>query len=153
MGSDLTEEHSTLARELERVAEHLRRFTVRVHGGGRGGGSGVVWRPTGLILTNAHVARAPSAAVTLADGRTFEAAVTATDLRLDLAALALPAGDLPTARIGDSDAVRVGELALAVGNPLGMAGALTAGIIHGLGPRSYRSLGLERHSAFTVGRE
>jgi serine protease Do len=134
MGPDLTREYSTLERELESVAERLRQLTVQVHGRRRGGGSGVIWRSAGLIITNAHVARAPSAAVTLADGRTFEATVTAIDRQRDLAALRLRAGDLPCARIGDSNAVRVGELAFAVGNPLGIVGALTAGIIHTLGP-------------------
>jgi serine protease Do len=134
MGPDLTRESSALERELERIAEQLRQLTVRVHGRRRGGGSGVIWRSTGLIITNAHVARAPSATVTLADGRTFEATVTAIDLQRDLAALELRAGGLPCARIGDSNAVRVGELAFAVGNPLGIVGALTAGIIHALGP-------------------
>ncbi|HEX9868182.1 MAG TPA: trypsin-like peptidase domain-containing protein [Candidatus Tectomicrobia bacterium] len=116
------------------IAEHLRQLTVQVHGRRAGGGSGVIWRSTGLIITNAHVARAPSAAVTLADGRAFEATVTARDLQRDLAILRLQASDLPVALIGDSSAVRVGELAFAVGNPLGIVGALTAGIIHALGP-------------------
>jgi serine protease Do len=116
------------------IAEHLRQLTVQVHGRRAGGGSGVIWRSTGLIITNAHVVRAPSAAVTLADGRAFEATVTARDLQRDLAILRLQASDLPVALIGDSSAVRVGELAFAVGNPLGIVGALTAGIIHALGP-------------------
>jgi serine protease Do len=133
MGADLTTEHSALERELNGLAERLRQLTVRVHSGRQGGGSGVIWRPTGVIITNAHVARARSAAVTLADGRIIEAAVTAVDLQRDLAALRLRASDLPCARIGDSSAVRVGELAFAVGNPLGIVGALTVGIIHAHG--------------------
>ena len=116
------------------IAEHLRQLTVQVQGRRPGGGSGVIWRSTGLIITNAHVVRAPSATVTLADGRAFEATVTARDLQRDLAVLRLQASDLPCAPIGDSSAVRVGELAFAVGNPLGIVGALTAGIIHALVP-------------------
>src|SRR5262245_37440094 len=123
---------SLLQGEIERIAEHLRQLTVQVHAGGRGGGAGVIWRSTGLIITNAHVARAPTAAVTLANGRILEAAVTARDRQRDLAALKVHASDLPCARIGNSDALRVGELAFAVGNPLGLVGALTAGIIHAL---------------------
>jgi len=116
------------------IAERLRHLTVQVQGRRPGGGSGVIWRSTGVIITNAHVARAPSATVTLSDGRSFEATVTARDAQRDLAALTLPASDLPSASIGDSSALRVGELAFAVGNPLGIVGALTVGIIHALGP-------------------
>ena len=134
MGADLTWESSPLERELAMIAEHLRQVTVQVRGRRAGGGSGVIWRSTGLIITNAHVARAPSATVTLANGRAFEAIVTARDLRRDLAALRMQASDLPAAAIADSSAVRVGELAFAVGNPLGIVGALTVGIIHALGP-------------------
>ena len=134
MGPDLTREFSPLECKLAMIAEHLRQLTVQVHGRRAGGGSGVIWRSTGLIITNAHVVRAPSAAVTLADGRAFEATVTARDLQRDLAILRLQASELPVALIGDSSAVRVGELAFAVGNPLGIVGALTAGIIHALGP-------------------
>ena len=134
MGADLTWESSPLERDLAMIAEHLRQLTVQVHGRRAGGGSGVIWRPTGLIITNAHVARAPSATVTLANGRAFEATVAARDLQRDLAVLSMQAGDLPAAAIADSSAVRVGELAFAVGNPLGIVGALTVGIIHALGP-------------------
>jgi serine protease Do len=134
MGADLTWESSPLERELALIAEHLRQVTVQVHGRRAGGGSGVIWRSTGLIITNAHVARAPSATVTLANGRAFEATVIARDLRRDLAVLRMQANDLPSAAIADSSTVRVGELALAVGNPLGIVGALTVGIIHALGP-------------------
>jgi serine protease Do len=134
MGPDLTWKSSPLERELAMIAEHLRQLTVQVHGRRAGGGAGVIWRSTGLVVTNAHVARAPSATVILADGRAFEAIVIARDLQRDLAALSLQASNLPVAAIGDSSAVRVGELAFAVGNPLGIVGSLTAGIIHTLGP-------------------
>lgn len=126
--------HAGLAHEFARVAERLRRSTVGVRGHGPGGGSGVIWRPDGLIITNAHVAHGPHAVVELWDGRSLEARVTARDPRRDLASLQVDAADLPAAPIADSDTLRVGELALAVGNPLGVAGALTAGIIHAVGP-------------------
>ncbi|MHB8648102.1 MAG: S1C family serine protease [Thermomicrobiales bacterium] len=112
------------------VAEQLRRSTVQVRGRGPGGGSGVIWQPDGLIITNAHVARGPKALIALSDGRTFEATVTARDERRDLAALNVDATGLPAAMIGDSDALRVGALVLAVGNPLGLTGALTTGVVH-----------------------
>jgi serine protease Do len=99
-----------------------------------GSGSGVIWRPDGLIITNAHVALGPAAAVELWDGRVLEAEVTGRDADRDLAALRVEQSDLPAAPIGDSDALRVGQLVVAVGNPLGLAGALTTGIIHAITP-------------------
>jgi len=134
MGPAMKRGYTALEHELEKVAERLRRLTVQVQGRQPGGGSGVIWRSTGMIITNAHVTRAPSAMVTLSDGRAFEAAVTARDPQRDLAALTLQAGDLASAPIGDSSALHVGELVFAVGNPLGIVGALTAGIIHALSP-------------------
>lgn len=125
---------STLAAAFNRIAEQLRRSTVQVRGRhGPGGGSGVIWQPDGIIVTNAHVARGPEAVVTLADGRSFDVPVTARDDRRDLAALKMEAAGLPAAPIGDSGALRVGELVLAVGNPLGLAGAVTAGVVHATG--------------------
>jgi serine protease Do len=126
--------HAGLAHEVAAVAERLRQSTVAVRGRGPGGGSGVIWRAEGLIVTNAHVARGSEAFVELWDKRTFPAKVVARNARRDLAALTIEAGDLPSAPIADSDALRVGQLVLAVGNPLGLVGALTAGIVHAIGP-------------------
>jgi serine protease Do len=134
MGADMKSRAILLEGEFAKIAERLRRLTVQVRGRRVGWGSGVIWRSTGTIITNAHVVRAPSTTVTLADGRAFEATVTRQDPERDLAVLTLRASGLPVAVIGDSDAVRVGELVLAVGNPLGLVGALTAGIIHTIGP-------------------
>ena len=129
-------------RGLGETAERARRFTVLVQPGGRGSGSGVLWSSDGLIVTNAHVAREPRAQITLWDGREFSAEVVARDARLDLAALHIATQDLPLATSRDSSEVRVGEIALAVGNPLGFLGALTTGVVHGVGP--LRGLG-SRH--------
>ncbi|MBV8728634.1 MAG: trypsin-like peptidase domain-containing protein [Acidobacteriia bacterium] len=120
------------------IAERLRRSTVQVaSGGARGGGaSGVIWSADGLILTNAHVARSTRPQVELWDGRRFEARVTAHDPRRDLAALRIASDGLPAAVAGDSTALRPGEFAVAVGNPLGFAGAVSTGVIHSLGPIS-----------------
>jgi len=116
------------------IAEQLRRSTVQVTSGrGPGSGSGVIWSATGLILTNAHVARGSTMQVELWDGRRFEARVTARDARRDLAALRIQASGLPAATPGDSAAARPGELVLAVGNPLGFAGAVSTGVIHSIG--------------------
>jgi serine protease Do len=118
--------HPDFAAALAGLAEFLRRSTVRVDG--PRSGSGVVWRASGLIVTNAHVATGQRALVTLAGGREFEAAVVARDPRRDLAALAVNASGLPAAAIGESDALRPGELLFAAGNPLGLTGALAAGV-------------------------
>ncbi len=116
--------------ELAAVAEQLRRSTVQVRSDRLSGGSGVIWNSDGLIITNAHVAPKERATVELNDGRVFEAVVTTKDLHRDLAALQIQATDLPAATIGNSDTLRVGELVMAVGNPLGIVGALATGIIH-----------------------
>lgn len=119
------------------IAERLRRSTVHVHAGGgpaRGSGSGVIWSPEGLIITNAHVARSDRAVVELWDGRQLPATLVARDRRRDLASLKLEAGGLPEATPGDSSALRAGELVIAVGNPLGFTGALSTGVVHALGP-------------------
>lgn len=121
------------------IAERLRRFTVQVHlPGARAGGSGIVWNSAGIILTNAHVARAERAQVELWDGRRFAASVSARDPRRDLAALRMEgAADLAPQLVpitpGDSAAVRPGELVIAIGSPLGFAGALSTGVVHSIG--------------------
>src|ERR1700737_20564 len=116
------------------IAEHLRRSTVLVHAGGRGSGSGVIWRSDGLIVTNAHVAHGSHSRVQLWDGREFDATVKSRDPRGDLAELRIDAANLPAASAADSSQVRPGEIAIAIGNPLGFVGALTTGVIHGVGP-------------------
>ncbi|HUI81791.1 MAG TPA: trypsin-like peptidase domain-containing protein [Bryobacteraceae bacterium] len=112
------------------VAERLRRSTVQVFTKGHGAGSGVIWGADGLIITNAHVIRSANPEVELWDGRRFDARISSRDPRRDLSSLRVPAADLPAARRGDSAAVRPGELAIAIGSPLGFAGALTTGVIH-----------------------
>jgi serine protease Do len=121
------------------IAEQLRRSTVLIHAGGRGNGSGVIWSSEGVIVTNAHVVHGSNVGVQLWDGREFDASVTARDPRRDLAALRISANSLPAACPADSSQLRPGELAIAVGNPLGLVGALTTGVIHAIGP--LRALG------------
>ena len=123
------------------IAEQLRRSTVLIHSGGRGNGSGVIWSSDGVIITNAHVARSARLRVQLWDGREFDAAVDSRDSQSDLAKLQVDAANLLAASPGDSSKVRVGELAIAIGNPLGFVGALTTGIIHSVGP--IRGLGAQ----------
>jgi serine protease Do len=117
------------------IAEALRRATVHIsEGNRRGGGSGVIWSPEGLIVTNAHVARAPRLRVELWDGRAFMAGVVSRDPRRDLATIRVPASNLPFAPAADSSTLRAGELVIAIGNPLGFTGALTTGVVHSIGP-------------------
>jgi serine protease Do len=117
------------------IAERLRRCTVQVSQKDRGGaGSGVVWSSDGVLLTNAHVARGSEAQVQLWNGRRFDAQVAARDGRRDLAQLRIAASGLDAVTTGDSRSVRPGEIAIAIGNPLGFSGALSTGVIHSTGP-------------------
>jgi serine protease Do len=116
------------------VSERLRRSTVRVSSGRRDGfGSGVIWNAAGLVLTNAHVATHRESQVELWDGRRFPARVTTRDPRRDLAILRIAAPGLDAATPGDSGALRAGELVIAVGNPMGFAGAVSTGVVHSIG--------------------
>src|SRR5258708_31153798 len=116
------------------IAEQLRRSTVLVLPGERGNGSGVIWSADGVIVTNAHVARASQMRVQLWDGREFDAALISRDTRRDLAELRVNATNLPPVTVADSSQVRPGELAIAIGNPLGFVGALTTGVVQAVGP-------------------
>jgi serine protease Do len=107
----------------------------------RGSGSGVIWSSEGGIVTNAHVVRGARVNVQLWDGREFEARIESRDPHRDLAQLRIEAPNLPAASAADSSAVRPGELAIAIGNPLGFVGALATGVIHAVGP--LRGLGAQ----------
>ncbi|PYT98921.1 MAG: peptidase S1 [Acidobacteria bacterium] len=116
------------------IAEELRRSTVLIYSGGRGSGSGVIWSNDGTLVTNAHVVRSGRPMVELWDGREFEARIQSRDSLRDLAQLRIDATNLTAASAADSSQLRPGELAIAVGNPMGFVGALATGVIHGLGP-------------------
>jgi len=115
------------------LADDLRRITVELTNGDEFAGSGVVWAP-GLVVTNAHVARQSRVMLRLADGRRPEGRLVARDRDADLALLRVPALGLRPPTLAGSDGLRVGSLIVAVGHPLGVRGALTAGIIHAIGP-------------------
>src|SRR5712691_10755651 len=106
---------------------------------GRGGGSGVLFTPDGLILTNSHVvASAGSLAVVMPDGHSSRADVVGEDADTDLAVIRIDGTALPWATLGDSRGVRVGQVAIAIGNPYGFHHSVTAGVVSALG-RSLRS--------------
>lgn len=98
-------------------------------------GSGVIFDANGWILTNHHVvADSGTLTVQLSDGRSFPATVYGTDTLTDLAIVKINATGLPTATLGDSSALKVGQLAIAVGDPLGeYPGTVTTGVVSGLG--------------------
>jgi Do/DeqQ family serine protease len=100
----------------------------------RGLGSGVIVSKDGYILTNNHVVEgADKVRVDLPDHRTFSAKVIGTDPATDLAVVKIDEGNLPTLVVGDSDAVKVGDVVLAIGNPLNVGETVTSGIISAKG--------------------
>jgi S1-C subfamily serine protease len=101
---------------------------------GRGAGSGVVIAPDGYILTNAHVVeRADTVRVGLSDGRHLEGRVIGRDPSSDLAVLRVNGDGLLCAELGDSDRLRVGQLVIAIGNPLGFQSTVTTGVVSAVG--------------------
>ncbi len=131
---------------VERVQPVVVSVLVRTTDGGAEG-SGVVFDGRrGLVVTNNHVVvNATGVEVVLADGQRLDARVYATDALTDLALLAVERSDLPQARFAD-DLPRVGELAIALGNPLGFENSVTAGIVSGL-HRTIPSRGRRPHSS------
>jgi serine protease Do len=115
------------------IAEKLRRSTVHVGAGRRGHGSGTIVKPDGVIVTNAHVAAFSPIEVQLWDGTRVPAELISRDPGRDLAVLRVAQSGLPATTIADSDALRVGELVIAIGNPLGFIGALTTGVVYAVG--------------------
>jgi serine protease Do len=117
---------------FEAVVEKLRRSSVQIVNRA-GGGSGIVWDTEGRIVTNAHVVRGHSVNAIDANGRSHPAKLIRHDPERDLALLETGAA-LEPAEIGDSDTLRAGHFAIAIGNPLGVTGAVAAGTIHSHAP-------------------
>ena len=127
---------TTVAERLSPSVANLR-VSRRVRGGRimDGGGSGVVITPDGFTLTSAHVvARTEGKGrASFVDGRELEFAVVGSDPLSDLAVLRVNARDLVSAELGDAERLRVGQLVVAIGNPHGFTGSVTAGVVSALG--------------------
>jgi serine protease Do len=100
-----------------------------------GGGSAVVLTPDGFLLTSAHVVAGPSSGgrAAFVDGRELRFNVVGADPFSDLAVLRADSRDLVPAELGDAESLRVGQLVVAIGNPNGFAGSVTAGVVSALG--------------------
>ena len=140
-GARLDAYSDAVSRVVDLIGPSVVRIDIRRAGGASGGsGSGVIVSADGLVLTNSHVVqRGKRAQVTTIDGRRLEARVLGDDPDTDLALLRVDDDvALPAATLGDSRQLRRGQIAVAIGNPLGFDATVTAGIVSALG-RSLRS--------------
>jgi S1-C subfamily serine protease len=116
------------------LTPHVAALQVTGRDGRSGAGSAVVVTDDGLLLTNAHVvARARAGVAVFSDGSDAAVDVVGADPLSDLAVVRARSATPPPAELGDAGALRVGQLVVAVGNPLGLAGSVTAGVVSGLG--------------------
>ena len=136
---DLDPYSQRVTRAFDEVGPSVVHISARGKRGRGGTGSGVLFTPDGYLLTNSHViAGATELSASLTDGQSFEARLVGDDPATDLAVLHLSAAGLPYAAFGTSAHLRVGQLVVAIGNPLGFQATVTAGIVSALG-RTLRS--------------
>jgi S1-C subfamily serine protease len=126
---------TSVAERLGPSVANLRVQRRTRRGRAEGGGSGVVIAPDGYLLTSAHVVDGAGTGVraSFPDGRSFDAEVVGSDPLSDLAVIRTAGGDLPAAELGDAAELRVGQLVVAIGNPLGFSGSVTAGVVSATG--------------------
>jgi S1-C subfamily serine protease len=123
-----------VAERLSPSVPHLRDQRRTRRGRREGGGSAVVISSDGYLLTSAHVvAGGAGARASLADGREFETELVGADPLSDLAVVRAEGRDLSPAKLGDAAELRVGQLVVAIGSPMGFAGSVTAGVVSALG--------------------
>ena len=117
----------------------VRRNAARQRNGSGGSGSGFLFTPDGMILTNSHVVSGASTVeVHLRDGQSLDGDILGDDPHTDLAVVRVSASKVPTVQFGTSRGIRVGQLAIAIGNPYGFECTVTAGVVSALG-RSMRA--------------
>ncbi len=116
------------------VVENVGPAVVQIQTNNQGVGSGVIIAPDGYLLTNNHVvSHAHQADAMLTTGKTYKSEVVGTDPATDLALLRLPDSGLPFATLGNSDDIKVGQLAIAIGNPYGFQNTVSTGVVSALG--------------------
>ena len=140
MDTHLDAYSQAVVQAVETVGPAVAHIEVKGAGGARKGtGSGFAFTPDGLILTNSHVVHgAQSIRATFADGLNTDADLLGDDPHTDVALLRIGASTLPAAKLGTSKDLKVGQLAIAIGNPLGFQQTVTAGVVSALG-RTLRS--------------
>jgi S1-C subfamily serine protease len=125
------------SRTVMGVAERVLPSVASLHvlgNRGEGTGSGVIFTTDGFVLTSAHVVSvAAGGSAAFADGTESPFDVVGTDRLSDLAVLRVRGPSPPSAELGDADCLQIGQLVVAVGNPLGLSGSVTAGVVSGLG--------------------